>query len=74
VSHKIKKNFRVKIIVRDCNVIFKEGLEPGVLGYRDIEFNLTDEQYNSPMFAKELLDHRNSLLNDIIKVDFEFTP
>lgn len=74
VNQTIKKSFRIKVIVRNCGVVFKEGLEPGVLGCRDIDCDLTKEQYESPMFTKELLDQRNDLLNDLIKVDVEFTP
>lgn len=65
MEEKIKRIFRVSIKIKGCDKVFKEGLDPGVIGYQDFEFFLTKKQYASNMFAANLLDYRNAVLNDL---------
>ena len=63
---KKRRMFRIKLKVRNCDVVFKEGLEPGVLGFNEHIFDLEEKEYEHPLFIKTLLDLREGLLNDIV--------
>ncbi len=67
----VKKKFRISLKVRKCDVVFKEGLEPGVLGFNEHVFDLTEKDFGSPLFIKTLLDLRTSLLDDCVYTEVE---
>lgn len=58
----MKKKFRLKAIRRQSDE---------VIGYKDLEFDLQEAEYRSPMFTKSLLDYRSALLDDLIKMEVE---
>lgn len=74
MGDEIKKTLRLKIRVRNCNIVFEEGMEPGVLGYKDFVFYMKQKEYESPIFIKTLLEYKNDLLNDLLVVDVENLP
>lgn len=67
----MKKSFRIKLKVQKCDIIFSEGIEPGVLGFKDVDYDLTEEEYKHPLFIKSLLDEREALLEEIIEFEVE---
>ena len=67
----MKKTFRIKIKVRNCDIQFCEYLEPGVLGSKDLEFDLDEKDYSSPMFSKYLVDQKNQLMEDLVYPELE---
>jgi hypothetical protein len=67
----MKKTFRIKVIVRNSHEIFKDGLEPGVLGYVDLDYDLSEEEYSRPMFAKGLMDQVDHILNELVYTELE---
>jgi len=62
----MKKTFKIRLRVRNCDKIFKEGLEPGVLGQVELEYNLEPEEYERPLFLQHLLGERDKLISDIV--------
>lgn len=73
---KIKRTFKLTVIVDRAKKEFSPGMGIGVLGTCEVTFNLTEAQYASPVFAMSLLDQQNLLRDDIIKTGFEevFAP
>lgn len=73
---KIKRTFKLSVIVDRAKKEFSPGMGIGVLGTCEVTFNLTEAQYASPMFAMSLLDQQNLLRDDLIKTGFEevFAP
>lgn len=68
---KKRRIFRIKLKVRNCDVEFKEGMEPGVLGFNEHVFDLEEKEYEFPIFIKTLLDLKTSLLNDLVYTEVE---
>jgi hypothetical protein len=58
----VKKKFRIKAIGRTTDL---------VIGYKDLEFDLPEADYRKPMFTKTLLDYRNALIDELIKMEVE---
>lgn len=67
----MKKAFRLKLKVKNCDTVFSPGLEPGVLGFRDIEYDLTEDEYKHPLFVKSLLDERSRLFDELVFTETE---
>lgn len=67
----MKRTFRIKIRINNCDIIFKEELGPGVLGSEDIIVDLSEEEFSSPRLAAYLLDRREVLLNEIVYSELE---
>ena len=65
----MKRSFRVSVIVNNCDTVFKEGLEPGVLGYEDVEYDLDEAEYEKPIFIAHLMDRREELLSSLLKTE-----
>jgi hypothetical protein len=53
-------------MVRGCNVTFQAGLGCGVLGSRDVTYDLPEEDFEKPMFIKELIERQDELLNELV--------
>jgi hypothetical protein len=53
-------------MVRGCNVTFQAGLERGVLGQQDVTYDLPEEDFEKPMFIKELIERQDELLNELV--------
>lgn len=68
---KRKRVFRIKIRIRDCNIIFKEELGPGVIGSKDIEYIVTDKEVESPLFGLEIIHQKEALLNEVAYAELE---
>lgn len=67
---KEKRTFRIEVLVKSPsgNVPeFKEGLGKGVLYAMDLTFNLTPQEYNSPLFAMNMLDKQNEAIREVIE-------
>ena len=67
----MKKTFKIRLRVRNCDEIFKEGLEPGVLGQVDLEYDLEPKEYERPTFIQHLLDKRDKLISDIVVTEVQ---
>lgn len=65
------RKFRITLKVRNCDIVFKEGMEPGVLGFDEHVFNLRKKDFESPIFIKTLLDLRTKLLDNIVYTEVE---
>lgn len=72
---RIKKTIRIKVLVRgvvDCEQEFLDKFrKDGILGSQELDYNLTKEQYESPYFAKCLMDYRKNLLESLIYTQIE---
>jgi len=55
-----------KLRIKNCNIIFKEGLEPGVLGVQVVHFNLDKDD---PMFASSVLAYKDEFIDKMIEVE-----
>lgn len=62
----MKKTFRIKLMIKDCDIKFTEELGPGVLGIHEVTYDLSEKDYESPLFTKELLEQQDALVNDIV--------
>jgi hypothetical protein len=64
----MKVTYRVRVSVLDMETDF--GLGPGVLGYQDIDFELsTQEEKKHPAFLAALMEHANLVLENFIKLE-----
>lgn len=66
-----RKKFRLSIKIDKCDAIFKEGMGAGEIAIQELEYNLSDKEYKSNMFAKSLLDQMERLKDTIIKCSIE---
>ena len=63
----MKKTFRITIKIK--NIEFKEGLGKGILGFKDLTYDLDPSEFEKPMFIANLLDEGEELRKELI--DFE---
>jgi len=67
----MRKKYIVKIKVRNCDVIFGEGMEPGILGYEEMIYDLPEKDFSSPMITKQLMEVREYLLQELLLSEVE---
>ena len=67
----MKKTIRFTVKAKDCTKVFKKGLKPGVLAYKDLEYDITTKESKSAMFAMELLKRQKEILEENFEVTFE---
>lgn len=65
-SEKVKKTFRIEIVMKDVTTEFKPGWGVGVLGFQDVSFIKTEEEFKSPRFLMALLDAERQALEGFI--------
>lgn len=46
-------------------------MDPGVLGFRELTYDLTEEDYKSPRFASALVTERDEILKDLLTVEVQ---
>lgn len=57
----------MSVIVDRAPIEFQEGLGVGVVMTAEVTFNLTQKEYDSPMFALALADKQRELTAEVIK-------
>ena len=65
---KEKRIFRISVKIKKCEKILAEGLEPGELGFKDLEFNEEPKEYDRPLFAMGLLEHAEEFQKELIEL------
>ena len=71
VQAKIKKTFRIKVVVKGASKEFKEGMGVGILIWQDLEFTLTETEFASSAFKSSLYDYQRNLMLDTITTTHE---
>jgi hypothetical protein len=66
-NERIKRVYKVEVIVDRCTTEFQAGLGVGVLMTAEITFNCTQAEYDSPMFKHSLADQEKILINEVVK-------
>lgn len=64
---KSKVEVMLKVKIKNCDVVFKEELGPGVIAMQVVTFPDVDRA--SPMFLQSLLFYQDELVNEIIEVE-----
>lgn len=62
--------FIYKLKLKDCEHVFAEGLEPGVLVTQGIAFEV-DDNTSTTLLAKALCDEETEFINRYIEVEIE---
>lgn len=70
-KNKVKRTFKISVIVDRCKKEFTEGMGVGVLATEVITFNLPEKEYSRPMFALSLQDRADRLREEMVKTSFE---
>lgn len=66
MAQKIKRVYKLSVVVNGAKAEFAEGLGVGVLMTADLTFNLTQKEYDSPMFPLALHDKQQELIKEVI--------
>lgn len=64
----MKKTIRISVKIKNCDIIFKEGLEPGEIGFEDLIFDLDKKDYERPLFIMTLRDKAEVLQSKLIEL------
>lgn len=67
----MKKTFRITIAGKGSNKIWIKGQKPGVIGVKEFVYNQPLKDFKSPMFLIELLDQRESFINELFDIKTE---
>jgi len=71
----MKKKLEVKFSVRikNCPEVFMEGEKPGVVGVQEVVYKDVpdDGECGHTMFIRQILDHKDKLIDEFIEVDVE---
>jgi hypothetical protein len=62
-----KRTFKLKLRLKDCEKVFAEGFEPGVVVEQEISFNLPDD-YNADLFAMQMLRQEGKFIERHVEV------
>lgn len=62
--------FRFSVYIKDCDKVFKEGMEPGCIGYQDVDFKDVPVPAGG-RFIQALMDHENRVRDEMVRVDFK---
>ncbi len=65
------KKYLVQVKVRNCELVFKKGLDKGVLGEIELEYNLDEKDYKKPLFIKSLYGEAEAIKEEIIQYIFK---
>lgn len=65
------KFFKISIKIKNCETIFDERLDPGVIISQHYTFTGTDKRFSSPIFAMTLNGYGQLLLDDVIEIKYE---
>jgi hypothetical protein len=68
MSEKITRTFRMEVRVLGAKQSLGGGLGPGVVATQDVEFTATPEEFNSPMFIRELVERQDAFLKECVQV------
>lgn len=71
MTEKIKKQYRMKIRARDCEKVFMENQDPGVVAFKEIYFNVTEKEAKHPCFTMALIRSQDAFLNEMFYVTIE---
>jgi hypothetical protein len=69
MTETIKRVYKLSVVVNGATKEFQEGLGVGVLMTAELTFNLTQKQYDSPMFPLALADKQRELINEVISTN-----
>lgn len=68
----MKKTFKFSVVLDDDETpVLMDGEKPGVVATVEVTYELTEEQYKSPIFANALLQKQREVMEDIVKVEIE---
>lgn len=67
------KKYLVQVKVKNCELVFKKGLDKGVLGEIELEYNLDEKEYKKPLFTKSLYDQAEAIRKEVIEYEFKET-
>ena len=70
---KVKRTVTMKARIKDCDVVFDPDLGPGVIASQDLEFNETEDTYNSNLFYAYIMRTVEEFLNENVEVVLEGT-
>ena len=65
------KKYLVQVKIKNCGLVFKKGLDKGVLGEIELEFDLDEKDYKKPLFIKTLYSQANELGKELMEFTFE---
>jgi len=67
----MKKTIKISVKIKNCELVFKDGLEPGVIATQKRIYDLDEADYSSPMFAKEIMDKGEEFKDNVISIKYE---
>lgn len=68
----MKKTFKFSVVLSgDETPVFMDGEEKGVVATVEVTYDLTKEQYRSPLFANALLQKQREVMEDVVNVTIE---
>jgi hypothetical protein len=65
------KKYLVKVKVKNCELVFKKGLDKGVLCEIELEYHLDEKEYKKPLFIKSLYDQAEEIRKEVIEYEFK---
>ena len=63
-----KRTYRIKVLIKNCPQVFKEGYDPGEIGSQEMIFDLTKKQYDSIRLTDQIYRQSQELIDELIEV------
>lgn len=67
----MKKTFKIEIKADNCEIVFAEGLDKGVLGYVELSYDLPEKEYKSSLFAAHLLEKAEEYRDELVNIEMK---
>jgi hypothetical protein len=55
------KKYLVQLKIKNCDLIFKKGLDKGIIGELELEYDIEEKEYKKPLFIKGLYEQAEEL-------------
>ncbi len=68
----MKKTFKFSVVLDgEETPVFMDGEKQGVVATVEVTYDLTEEQYRSPLFANALMQKQREVMEDAVNVTIE---
>ena len=67
----MRKIFKITVRLKNCDLVLKEELDPGVIGYYELVYKEKEKDLNSPLLYRDLDEQVEKLVSELIETDVE---
>ena len=67
----MQKRYKISIKIKRCDIVFDDALGPGIIGRVKVTYRSTQKKFDSPLFAAQLNQSGNELIDKLVQIIYE---